>query len=43
MFSFPFKRTVQRIIYALLILGLAWLWILLSARPVLAIVPVSSR
>lgn len=36
MFSFPFQRTVQRLIYALLILALAGLWILLSARPVSA-------
>ena len=36
MFSFSFNRTVQRLIYALLILGLAWFWILLSASPALA-------
>lgn len=36
MFSFSFNRTIQRLIYALLILGLAWFWILLSASPALA-------
>lgn len=36
MFSLPFKHTFQRLIYALLILLLAWLWIFLSARPAIA-------
>lgn len=30
------NRTVQRLIYALLILGLAWLWVLLGSRPAFA-------
>jgi uncharacterized protein YjbI with pentapeptide repeats len=33
MFAVPSKRLIYRLIYAVLLLGLAWLWILLGARP----------
>ncbi|MBD2082560.1 pentapeptide repeat-containing protein [Leptolyngbya sp. FACHB-17] len=36
MFLVPIPRTVKRIVYALLIVALAWFWILLAANPAFA-------